>query len=98
MKVKDLMALPQFKYMDDISVFRINPKTYRVEVVTPDLEECVAVGDYRRVTVADCNYIEKQQIFTPKIKVSQEEVENMNVYDIRTEWVFEENYIEIFVM
>lgn len=91
MKVKDLMALPQFKYMDDISVFRINPKTYRVEVITPKLEECVAVGDYKRTK-------EQVQVFTPKIKVSQEEVEDMNVYDIRVEWVFEENYIEIFVM
>lgn len=91
MKVKDLMTLPQFKYMDYISVFRINPKTYRLEFITSDLEECVAVGDYKRTK-------EQVQVFTPKIKVSQEEVENMNVYDIRTELVFEENYIEIFVV
>lgn len=91
MKVKDLMALPEFKYMDDISVFRINPKTYDPENFTSKQKECVAVGNYKRV--------EKHvQVFTPKIKVSQEEVEDMNVYDIRTGGVFEEGYIEIFVM
>lgn len=91
MKVKDLMALPQFKYMDEISVFRINPKKYRPEVITSDLEECIIIGDYRRTK-------EQVQVFIPKIKMSQEAVENMNVYDIRTEWVFKENYIEIFVV
>ena len=91
MKVKDLMALPEFKYMDYISVFRINPKTYKPRDIAFKRKDCVAIGDY--------NQTKKQvQVFTPKIKVSQEEVENMNVYDIRTEWVFEENYIEIFVM
>ena len=98
MKVKDLMALPQFKYMDYISVFRINPKTYRLEVITSDLEECVAVGDYKRENFDFDNPIMPKETFKSKVGMSKEEVENMEVYDVCGSGIWEDGYIEIFVV
>ena len=98
MKVKDLMELPEFKYyVDYISVFRINPAMYEDREYLNRDAKITSIGDYKP---EDINTFGKdsKHLFTSNVGMLQEEVENMTVYDVNTNDIYESGYFEIFVV
>ena len=98
MKVKDLMTLPEYRAIDYLSVFRINPKTYKINYCSKGQPDCVCVGDYKRESFDYDNPVMPKETFKAKVGMSKEEVENMEVYDVCGSGIWEDGYIEIFVV
>ena len=76
MKVKDLMTLPEYRAIDYLSVFRINPKTYKINYCSKGQPDCVCVGDYKRESFDFDNPVMPKETFKSKVGMSKEEVEN----------------------